>query len=152
MLKYLAVFFVAMLPIVEIRGAMPVGTFFDLPYFETLIVAIIGNMVPVPFIYLFGRKFLAWGSRQKHIGSFCEKMMHKGEAAGRKIVKKTGRFGMAAALMLFVGIPLPGTGAWTGALAASFLDMGFRTTTAAVIAGVAIAGTLIGGPLHILGL
>lgn len=152
MLKYLAVFFVAMLPIVEIRGAMPVGAFFGLPYFESLIVAIIGNMMPVPFIYLFGRKFLIWGSQRKHIGPFCEKMMHKGESAGRRIVKKTGRFGMAVALMLFVGIPLPGTGAWTGALAASFLDMGFKTTTAAVIAGVAIAGTLIGGPLHILGL
>lgn len=152
MLGYLAVFFVAMLPILEIRGAMPVGAFFDLPYFESLIVAIIGNMVPVPFIYMFGRKVLTWGSRQKHIGPFCAKMMQKGEAAGRKIVKRTGRYGMAAALMLFVGIPLPGTGAWTGTLAASFLDMGLKSTTVAVIAGVAIAGTLIGGSLHLLGL
>ena len=156
MLKYLAVFFMAMLPILEIQGAMPVGLTAGLPYLETLLVAILGNMVPVPFVYLFGRKILTWGSKQKHIGPFCEKMMHKGEAAGRKMAKKTGRFGIAAALTLFVGIPLPGTGAWTGTLAASFLDIGFKTTTAAVCVGVVIAGTIIGiasgGLLHILGL
>lgn len=156
MLKYLAVFFIAMIPVLELRGAIPVGLGMNLPYLETLLVAVLGNMVPVPFIYLFARKVLAWGSRQKYVGRFCEKMMHKGENAGQKIVAKTGRFGMIFALMIFVGIPLPGTGAWTGALAASFLDMGFKSTTVAVTAGVVIAGIIVGvtsgGLLYLFGL
>ena len=102
------------------------------------------NMVPVPIIYFFARKFLLWGARQRYIGKFCTFFMEKGEKAGRKLVAKTGRGGLFVALMLFVGIPLPGTGAWTGTLAASILDMKFKESILAVICGVALAGIIVG--------
>ena len=143
MIKYLAVFFISMIPILELRFAVPFAVGMDLPYLPALITCVIGNMVPVPFIYLFARKFLVWGSKQKYIGNLCGKFLEKGEKAGRKIVAATGRGGTFVALMLFVGIPLPGTGAWTGTLAASFLNMGFKSTVAAVSFGVVLAGIIM---------
>lgn len=156
MLKYLAVFFISMIPILELRFAVPVAVGMDLPYLPALITCVLGNMAPVPFIYMFGRSFLKWGSHQKFIGTFCKKVLEKGERAGRKIVAATGRGGTFVALMLFVGIPVPGTGAWTGTLAASFLDMGIKTTSAAVSLGVIIAGIIMGAAsmagVHVFGL
>ena len=156
MIKYLAVFLISMVPILELRFAVPFAVGMDLPYLPALITCVIGNMVPVPFIYLFGRKFLKWGSRQRFIGAFCGKMLEKGEKAGRKIVAATGRGGTFLALMLFVGIPVPGTGAWTGTLAASLLDLGPKTTAAAVSSGVIMAGVIMavasGSVFHIIGL
>ena len=142
--KYLIVLFVSMVPIVELRGAVPIAVGLNLPYLPALVVCILGNMLPVPIIYLFARKFLLWGAKQKHIGNFCQKFLEKGEKAGRKIVAATGKGGTFVALMLFVGIPLPGTGAWTGTLAASFLNMGFKSTVAAVSLGVIMAGMIMG--------
>ena len=156
MSKYLAVFFISMIPILELRGAVPIAVGMDLPYLPALITCVIGNMVPVPIIYMFARKFLIWGSRQKHIGNLCTKFLEKGEKAGRKIVATTGRGGTFVALMLFVGIPLPGTGAWTGTLAASLLDLGPKTTALSVSLGVVIAGIIMlvtsGSVFHIVGL
>ena len=114
MIKYLAIFLISMIPILELRFAVPFAVGMDLPYIPSLIICVIGNMIPVPFIYLFGRKFLKWGAKQRLIGSFCKKVLEKGEKAGKKIVAATGRGGTVVALMLFVGIPVPGTGAWTG--------------------------------------
>ena len=155
-LKYLIVFFISMIPILELRFAVPFAVSMDLPYLPSLIICIIGNMLPVPVIYLFARKFLVWGSRQKHIGNFCQKFLDKGEQAGRKIVSTTGRGGTFLALMLFVGIPIPGTGAWTGTLAASLLDLGPKTTAVAVSLGVIMAGVIMalasGSVFHIIGL
>ena len=155
-LKYLSVFFISMIPILELRGAVPIAVGMDLPYLPSLIVCVLGNMLPVPIIYLFARKFLIWGSRQKYIGPFCQKILEKGEKAGRKIVATTGRGGSFLALMLFVGIPLPGTGAWTGTLAASLLDLGPKTTAVSVSLGVMIAGIIMlvtsGSVFHIIGL
>ena len=155
-LKYLIVFFISMIPILELRFAVPFAVSMDLPYLPSLIICIIGNMLPVPVIYLFARKFLVWGSRQKHIGNFCKKFLDKGEQAGRKIVAATGKGGTFLALMLFVGIPLPGTGAWTGTLAASLLDLGPKTTAAAVSLGVVMAGIIMlvtsGSVFHIIGI
>ena len=155
-LKYLIVFFISMIPILELRFAVPFAVSMDLPYLPSLIICIIGNMLPVPVIYLFARKFLVWGSRQKHIGNFCQKFLDKGEQAGRKIVAATGKGGTFLALMLFVGIPLPGTGAWTGTLAASLLDLGPKTTAAAVSSGVVMAGIIMlvtrGSVFHIIGI
>ena len=154
--KYLIVFFLSMIPILELRFAVPFAVSMDLPYLPSLIVCIVGNMLPVPIIYLFARKFLIWGSRQKHIGNFCRKFLEKGEKAGRKIVAATGKGGTFLALMLFVGIPLPGTGAWTGTLAASLLDLGPKTTAAAVSLGVVMAGIIMlvtsGSVFHIIGI
>lgn len=155
LMKYLTVFVVAMVPLIEIRGAVPIAVGMDLPLIPSIIVCVLGNMVPVPIIYLFARNFLIWGSKQKHIDRFCRFFLEKGEKAGQKLVAKTGRRGLAFALMVFVGIPLPGTGAWTGTLGASFLDMGPKSTTVAVCLGVGMSGTimtvisLLG--LHILG-
>ena len=156
MTKYLIVFFLSMVPILELRFAVPFAVGMDLPYIPALITCIIGNMIPVPIIYLFARKFLIWGAKQKYIGKICGFFLEKGEKAGKKIVNTTGRGGTFLALMLFVGIPVPGTGAWTGTLAASLLDLGPKTTAAAVSLGVVMAGIIMavasGSVFHIVGL
>ena len=143
MIKYLTVFLISMIPIVELRGAMPIALGMDIPFYQALIICVIGNMLPVPFIYFFARKVLLWGKNKKYIGKFCAFFLEKGEHAGQKLVAKTGRGGLAIALMLFVGIPLPGTGAWTGTLGASFLDMGFKSTVLSVSLGVVLAGLIM---------
>lgn len=141
--NYLFVFLVSMVPLLELRGGMPMAMAMDLPYLPALLVCAIGNMLPVPIIYLFARKVLLWGRNKPVIGKLFTKFVEKGEAGGRKLTEKAGRSGLFMALTLFVGIPLPGTGAWTGALAASFLDMGWKSTTAAVALGVVMAGTIM---------
>lgn len=140
---YLIVFFISMIPIVEIRGAVPVAVANDLNLFWIYVVCILGNMLPVPIIYLFARKVLVWGSDKKFIGRFFSFCLEKGEKGGKKLLDKAGN-GMFIALMLFVGIPLPGTGAWTGTLAASILDLGFKKSVIAVMCGVVIAGVIMG--------
>ena len=142
--KYVLIALVSMVPIVELRGAIPIAVGMGLDYWTALAVAVIGNMLPVPFIYLFARKVLIWGAERKYIGKFFRFCLEKGEHGGQKLVKKAGRGGLFVALMLFVGIPLPGTGAWTGTLAASFLDMGIKSTVASVCLGVIIAGVIMG--------
>ena len=156
--KYLTIFLVSMVPIIELRGAMVMAMApgMDIPFPLALLICVIGNMLPVPFIYFFARKFLVWGAKQRYIGKICNFFLVKGERAGQKLSAKAGRGGLAVALMLFVGIPLPGTGAWTGTLAASFLNMGIKSTTLAVSLGVIIAGIIMGAVsmagLHIFGL
>jgi len=142
--QYLLIFFISMLPLIELRGAIPVSQLFNppLPMVTSYIVCILGNMIPVPFIYLFARRFLEWGKDRKVIGRFCTFFLTKGESAGKKLQSTAGH-GIFIALMLFVGIPLPGTGAWTGTLAASLLDMDFKQTVAAVTGGVLIAGIIM---------
>lgn len=142
MKKYLIVFLISMVPLIELRGAIPYAVGFDLPIVPSLIVAVIGNMIPVPFIYLFARKVLDWGKDKKYIGKFFTWCLEKGEKGGKKLQAKAGR-GLYIALLLFVGIPLPGTGAWTGTLAASFLDMGFKKSVIYVLLGVLLAGAIM---------
>lgn len=144
MTKYAIVFFMSMVPIVELRGAIPYSQIYHLPLLQSYIVAIIGNMLPVPFIYLFARKVLIWGADKPVTGKFFSWCLTKGEKAGKKLQEKAGKGGLFIGLLLFVGIPLPGTGAWTGTLAASFLDMDFKTTVIAVMAGVLLAGIIMG--------
>lgn len=144
LIKYLEVFFVSMVPIVELRGAIPIAAGLGLPLIPSYIVCIIGNMVPVPFIYLFARRILEWGKDKKYIGKFFTWCLVKGEKGGKKLTEKAGR-GTFVALFLFVGIPLPGTGAWTGTLAASILDMSFKETVAACMLGVLMAGLIMLG-------
>ncbi len=140
--KYLWIFFISMVPLIELRGAIPVSQAMQLPIIPSYIVCIIGNMLPVPVIYYFARKFLEWGQDKKIIGGICRFFLVKGKAAGEKMQSKVGR-GLFIALLLFVGIPLPGTGAWTGTLAASLLDMKFRDTVIAVMLGVLLAGLIM---------
>ncbi len=141
--KYLAAFFVSMVPIIELRGAVPFAVGMGIDYVPALIICVLGNMVPVPFIYFFARKFLTWGAQKKYIGKLCGFFLRKGESAGRKLSKTAGRYGLILALILFVGIPIPGTGAWTGTLGASFLDVGFKSTVVAVCLGVIMAGLIM---------
>ena len=144
MLKHiLIVFLVSMVPLIELRGAVPYGVIFGLPLWLTFVVAIVGNMLPVPIIYFFARKVLIWGANKPYIGKFFRFCLEKGERGGEKLVAKTGRGGLFMALLLFVGIPLPGTGAWTGTLAASFLNMGIKSTALAVSLGVILAGIIM---------
>ena len=156
MLKYLIVFLVSMVPLIELRGAIPIALSMNLPTVPAYILCVVGNMLPVPIIYFFARKVLIWGADKKYIGKFFTFCIEKGEKGGQKLRKAAGRQGLVIALMLFVGIPLPGTGAWTGTLAASFLNMGFKSTVAAVSLGVIMAGIIMGVVsafgLHIFGL
>ena len=132
-----------MVPIIELRGAMVYAVGHDLPYLPALAVCVLGNMLPVPFIYFFARKVLLWGADKKYIGKFFTFCLEKGEKAGNKLAEKAGRKGLFIAILLSVGIPLPGTGAWTGTLGASFLNMGFKSTVASVSLGVILAGIIM---------
>lgn len=145
--KYLIIFLVSMVPLIELRGAVPIGlsqAFGDsIPIVPLYIICILGNMIPVPFIFFFARKVLVWGSNKKYIGKIFKFFLEKGEKGGKKLQEKAGH-GLYFALFLFVGIPLPGTGAWTGTLAASLLDMDFKRSSIAVMAGVILAGIIMG--------
>ncbi len=142
--RYLLCFLISMVPFIELRGGVPIAVGMGLDYFSALVVCVIGNMLPVPVIYLFAREVLIWGSKKKYIGRFFTYCLEKGERGGHKLKAKAGEGSLFLALLLFVGIPIPGTGAWTGALVASFLDMGFKTTSAAVSLGVILAGIIMG--------
>lgn len=153
--KYLIVFLISMIPLIELRGAIPVAlspadmVFFGgihgmgIPVVTAYAICIIGNMIPVPIIFFFARKVLEWGADKKIIGKFFTFCLEKGHKGGEKLQEKAGR-GLYFALFLFVGIPIPGTGAWTGTLAASLLDMDFKKSVVAVLAGVVLAGVIMG--------
>lgn len=141
--KYMYIFLISMVPLIELRGAIPISQLQGLPIVQSYIVCIIGNMLPVPIIYLFARRVLEWGADKPLIGGFFSFCLEKGEKGGRKLQEKAGR-GLFLALLLFVGIPVPGTGAWTGTLAASILDMDFKSSVAAVMLGVLLAGVIMG--------
>ena len=147
MKKYIVAFLISMVPLIELRGAVPFGLTDlmggPLPVLPLYITCIVGNMIPVPFIFFFARKILVWGKDKKYIGKFFTFCLEKGEKGGKKLKEKTGR-GVYAALFLFVGIPLPGTGAWTGTLAASILDLDFKKSVVMVVLGVILAGIIMG--------
>ena len=141
--KYLLVFFVSMVPLFELRYTMvTLVPALGVNYFIALLIGILGNMLPVPIIYLFARKVLEWGKDKKIIGKFFTWCLNKGERGGKKLEDKAGK-GLYWALFLFVGIPVPGTGAWTGSLAASMLKLDFKKTILAVMAGVVFAGLIM---------
>ena len=153
--KYLIIFFISMIPMIELRGAVPVAlspkdmTFFGclqgmgLPVLPSYLVCILGNMIPVPIIFFFARRVLEWGADKPYIGKLFNFFLEKGHKGRQKLHEKAGR-GLFVALLLFVGIPLPGTGAWTGTLAASLLDMDFKSSVTAVLLGVILAGIIMG--------
>ena len=145
---YLMVFLISMVPLIELRGAIPYAVGFinaGVPLSLPLcyVIAIVGNMLPVPIIFFFARKVLEWGADKPVIGGFFTFCLEKGHKGGEKLQAKAGR-GLFVALLLFVGIPLPGTGAWTGTLAASLLDMDFKSSVIAVMLGVILAGVIMG--------
>lgn len=138
MLNYLYVFLVSMLPIVELRGAIPIGAAMGLDVWTCYIVAIIGNLVPVPFLVLFGGKVLRWFAGFPKLGKPFRKILEIGEKKVKKM-KKTLFFG----LLTFVAIPLPGTGAWTGALIAITLGLDLKKSVPPIFLGVIIAGAIM---------
>lgn len=143
--KYIIVFLISMVPLIELRGAIPYAILFNLPLLPSYIIAIIGNMIPVPIIFFFARKVLEWGKDVKFelFAKFCRFCIEKGEKAKQALLSKSDK-GIYIALLLFVGIPLPGTGAWTGTLAASFLNLDFKKSVIAVSLGVILAGIIMG--------
>lgn len=144
MLKnYIIIFLVSMVPLIELRGAIVYAVGFHLPMLQSYIICILGNMIPVPFIFWFARRILEWGKDKKYIGKFFTFCLEKGHKGGETLKQKAGK-GLFWALLFFVGIPLPGTGAWTGTLAASILDMDFKTSVTAVLLGVVLAGLIMG--------
>ena len=156
--KMILVGLISMVPIIELRGAIPYAVLWDAqPLWLAILIAVIGNMIPVPFIYLFARKILVWGADKPVIGKFFSFCLEKGEKGGKKLQEKAGQ-GLFVALLLFVGIPLPGTGAWTGSLIAALLGMKFKKAFPAVIIGICMATVimwfisyvLLGG-VHLLG-
>lgn len=142
--QYLFIFFVSMVPLIELRAAVPMAVGMGLNYWTSLVVCVIGNMLPVPIIYFFARKVLLWGRDKRFIGGFFTYCLEKGERGSQRLTEKAGKTSLFAALTLFVGIPLPGTGAWTGTLAASFLNMGIKETSLSVSLGVILAGLIMG--------
>lgn len=141
--KYIACFFISMVPLIELRGAILFAVGWDLDYIHALWVCVVGNMLPVPFIYLFARKILLWGADKRYIGRLFTLFLEKGEKGRRRLESRAGRGGEFLALLLFVGIPAPMTGAWTGTLAASFLNMGLKQTSLAVSLGAILAGVIM---------
>ena len=141
--KFIYAFLISMVPIIELRGAVVYAYAVGLPVLPSLLVCTLGNMIPVPFIYFFARKWLLWGTQRRWIGRFCGFILRKGESAGRKLAEKAGRGGMFVALLLFIGIPVPGTGAWMGTLGASLLNMGFKSTVVSACLGVVMSATIM---------
>ena len=142
MKKYLIMILISMVPLIELRGAVPVGIASGIKWYVALPICMVANMLPVPIIFFFARKVLVWGADKKYIGRFFTFCLEKGEKGGEKLQAKAGK-GIYVALLLFVGIPLPGTGAWTGTLAASMLDLDFKKSIAAVMLGVLLAGVIM---------
>ncbi len=138
--KELCVFFCSMIPIIELRGAIPLGIGLGLPYWETYLLAVLGNMIPVPFILLFIRKIIEWmsKSRVKFFQKVAGFLIRKAEK-NREKIEKYSFWGVA----LFVAVPLPVTGAWTGSLVAALIDMKFWKALLSALIGVMIAGVIV---------
>ena len=137
--KLIITFFVSMVPIIELRGGVPIATGMGVEWYIALPIAIVGNIIPVPFILLFLKKIFAWMTKQK--GFFAKVVTKMEERAFQKkdVIEKYGPWG----LLLFVAIPLPGTGAWTGALIASVLGISMKKSFAAIVVGVISAGIIM---------
>ena len=129
-INLLQVWFISMLPLIELRGAIPVSQAMGLPVIPAYLVCILGNMLPIPFVYIYCEQFLKWGKNKKYIGRFCTWCLKRGHKAGDKLSKKTSGAGLFFALMLFVGIP-------------SILNMGWKSSTIAIGLGVLLAGIIM---------
>ena len=130
---------VSMVPVLELRGAIPIGVAAGLEFWEALIAAIIGNLIPIPFIILFIRKIFEWlRKKSEGLNRLVERLERKADAK-RGLIEKYEFLG----LVIIVAIPLPGTGAWTGALVAAMMDMRIKRALPAIAIGVCIAGLIV---------
>lgn len=151
-MNYIITFLISMIPLVELRGAVPYAISSGIPLWQALLIGVIGNMLPIPIIFFFARHILEWGKDKPVIGNFFTWCLNKGHRGGQKLEEAAGDKGIFWALLLFVGIPLPGTGAWTGTLAASILDWDFKRSVLAVMLGVVLAGLIMGSLSLLFGL
>ena len=137
--KFIVTFFISMVPVVELRLGLPYGITLGLPYFTALTAAILGNMLPVPFIIIYIKRIFAWLRRHMpRMDALITKLEDRANLKG-ETVQKYGHWG----LLLFVAIPLPGTGAWTGALIAALLDIRTAKATPVILIGVCIAAAIM---------
>ncbi len=139
-MDYLYVFFISMVPFIEIRGSVPVGALLGLPFPACFILSVLGNLLPVPFILLFIKKILSFMKRFQKLAPIAEWVEKHGSKRSDKVTKYA-----TLGLALFVGIPLPGTGAWTGSLIAALLDMKFGYAIVSIFVGVLLAGFIMSG-------
>ena len=128
-----------MLPIIELRGAIPAAAAMDMPFLESYIVSVLGNMLPVPFLILFSKQVITWCAMLPKVGGFFQRIINKAD----KKASELGNFELLG-LCLFVAIPLPGTGAWTGSLIAAILRLRWRKAFVAIFVGVLISGLIMG--------
>ena len=139
MMKYLSTFFISMVPVIELRGAIPFGVGMGLDPWAAMVISVIGNMVPIPFIILFIRRIFLWMRKKSpRLEALVERLEARGLAKADRIRKYE-----LIGLYLFVAIPLPGTGAWTGALIAALLDIRLKTAIPMIALGVVTAGFII---------
>ncbi len=148
--KFIATFFISMVPVIELRGGLPYGIGFGLDYPLALTAAILGNMLPVPFIIAYISRIFIWlRGKHKKLDDFVTKMERRAHLKGQKVEK----YGPLM-LLIFVGIPLPGTGAWTGALIAALLNMRMKQALPCIFLGVLMAAAIITaltfGVIHII--
>ena len=136
--KKLFLFFLSMVPVIELRGAIPLGMAWGIPMWQTYLISVIGNILPVPILVVFARRVLFWCATWPKVGHFFQKIID----IGNRKIGKLGSYELLG-LYIFVAIPLPGTGAWTGTLAASILDMDFKTSVLAVMGGVLLASVIM---------
>lgn len=134
----LCTFIISMIPIIELRGAIPIGQGMGLGFWQCYIISVIGNMLPVPIILLFVRAVLGWMKRIRHLDKFALWVERKAEKNSAKVTKYA-----TWGLFIFVAIPLPGTGAWTGSLVAALLDMRMKKALPFIFAGVLVAGMIM---------
>ena len=136
--KALITFLISMVPVVELRGAIPYALAAGVEPWLACVLSIIGNMIPVPFILLFIRKILEWMKTRPKLGKIAFKLEERAHSKSGKV-----RQSQLIGLLLFVAIPLPGTGAWTGALIAALMDIRMRRALPTILAGVVIAGIVV---------
>lgn len=132
-------FLISMLPVIELRGGIPVGMAMELPFWQVYLVCVLGNMVPVPFLIKFSKELVSWLAKKRVLGDFFQRLIDKADAKAKSI----GRYELLG-VMLFVALPWPGTGAWTGSLVAALLRLRLFSAILAVLAGVLLCGLIMG--------
>ena len=136
--KVIGIFLISLLPVIELRGSIPVGYYQGLPWYTNMITSIIGNLLPVPFILLFVVKVFEFMKKRNIMVGFIEKIEKRAMSRSESIANKE-----FLGLMLFVAIPFPGTGAWTGALIAALLQFDRKKSFVYIFIGVLIAASLV---------
>ena len=154
-MKYLYIFLISMVPLIELRGAIPVGAGLGLHFVPNYLVAVVGNMLPVPFILLMIRYVLSFMREKRIFPKLVDWLERKAQSGSKRIIKETGdgqaletegtriRWGALVGLFFFVALPLPGTGAWSGSLIAALFRMNRVASFFAIFAGVLVAGVLM---------